>query len=88
MKKNPLLILLALTSIFGIAFSLYTSFENMRLQKQVRALTPGNEIIMGTASGDACETRDIEYMVSGNSMSPLLQDGQKLQVVENHYTCT
>ena len=56
------------------------------MQDQITKLTPSNTAQLGYQVSD-CITLDTEHTVSGNSMTPLIQNGQKLQVSENYYVC-
>lgn len=78
--------------IFMIIFFLFilTSFlmyENKKLKKQILQLTPSDEMLISTEIPELCREYTIDYTVSGNSMEPLLKNGQKIQVLDGYYRC-
>lgn len=70
------------------ALFFWTQWENVSLKKTISRLTPSSEVIVNSPKAEDCKVTNIEYGVSGNSMTPLIKDGQKVKVLDNYYQCT
>ena len=86
MQKNIIILLLLLIIWITGSFLFRSKQQNTLLQERIIKLTPLDTVKLGGAVTD-CKTLNIEYVVIGNSMTPLIQNGQKLRVTDNYYAC-
>lgn len=52
----------------------------------IQKLTPSSEV--NTTNPENCIPKEVEYTISGESMTPLIKNGEKVRVLDNYYGCT
>lgn len=94
MKKNifiGILIILNVGTLYGYILQNAEIKEFKKtiwdLGTQIELLTPRADMNWREIVNTDCNTHKTYYWVTGSSMEPLIQNGEDVSVIENHYTC-
>lgn len=95
MLKNIITIIFALISIISSYWYYSSTTKNndlqskiTKLEEKIKNLVPWDEIALNITDKNNCKVKEIDYIVSGESMTPLIKNWAKLKVIENYYKCS